>query len=47
MELVTRLLAGDRRSLARTISLIEDGGGDAHRALAELYPHTGLIAAAA
>jgi len=41
MELVTRLLAGDRRSLARIISLIEDDGRDAHKALAELYPHTG------
>ena len=41
MELVARLLSGDRRALARTISLIEDGGAEAHAALAELYPHTG------
>jgi LAO/AO transport system kinase len=41
MELVARLLEGDRRSLARVISLIEDDGRDAHRALAELYPRTG------
>ena len=41
MELVAKLLAGDRRALARTISLIEDDGPEAHAALAELYPHTG------
>ncbi len=41
MELVAKLLSGDRRALARTISLIEDGGAEAHAALAELYPYTG------
>ena len=41
MELVSLLLARDRRSLARIISLIEDDGRDARSALAELYPHTG------
>jgi len=41
MELVAKLLSGDRRALARTISLVENGGPEAHAALAELYPHTG------
>jgi LAO/AO transport system kinase len=41
MELVERLLAGDRRALARTLSLVEDDGSDARAALAALYPHTG------
>ncbi|MDH7487071.1 MAG: methylmalonyl Co-A mutase-associated GTPase MeaB [Anaerolineae bacterium] len=41
MELVKKLLAGDRRALAHTISLVEDDGPEAHAALAALYPHTG------
>jgi LAO/AO transport system kinase len=41
MELVTRLLSGDRRALARTISVVENGGAEAHRALAALFRHTG------
>jgi len=41
MELVERLLVGDRRALARVISLVEDDGPEAHAALRELYPHTG------
>lgn len=40
-ELVQRLLAGDRRSLARVISLVENGAPEARQALAQLYPHTG------
>ena len=36
-----QLLAGNRRALARTISLVEDGGPEAHALLAALYPHTG------
>ena len=39
--LVARLLAGDRRALARTISIVEHGGPDARTALAKLYPYTG------
>jgi LAO/AO transport system kinase len=35
------LLSGNRRALARTISLVEDGGPDAAAALGALYPHTG------
>ena len=41
MEIVAKLLAGDRRALARVISLVEDDGPEAHAALAALYPHTG------
>jgi len=41
MELVAKLLAGDRRALARVISLVEDDGPEVHAALAELYAHTG------
>ncbi len=40
-ELVRRLLAGERRALARAISLVEDGAAVGHRALALLYSHTG------
>ncbi|MFN3761908.1 MAG: methylmalonyl Co-A mutase-associated GTPase MeaB [Anaerolineae bacterium] len=41
MELVHRILEGDRRALARLISLIEDDGPPAQAALAALYPYTG------
>ena len=41
MELTQRLLAGDRRALARLISLVENDGVAARAALAEVYPHTG------
>jgi len=44
LELVDRLLAGDRRAAARLISLIEDDGEQARSALADLYPHTGRAA---
>jgi LAO/AO transport system kinase len=40
-EIVERLLAGDRRTLARLISRIEDDGHEALDALVALYPHTG------
>ena len=36
-----RLLAGERRALARAISLVEDGTAVGHLALALLYSHTG------
>ena len=39
--LVERLLAGETRSLARVISLIEDSHPLAQVALEKLYPHTG------
>ena len=39
--LVERLLAGDRRALARVISKIERGDPETPEIIAELYPHTG------
>ncbi len=39
--LVKDLLAGDKRSAAKLISLIEDDEPDAAEALALIYPHTG------
>ncbi len=41
MDLVTEALEGNRRALARLISLIEDDHPQARAALAALYPHTG------
>ena len=41
MDIVARLLAGDRRAAARLISIVEDDGQEARQALADLYPHTG------
>ena len=41
MELIKRLLAGDRRAVARLISMIENNGPETREALAALYPHTG------
>lgn len=40
-DLVGRLLNGDRRALARVISLVEGQAAEGHQALALLYPHTG------
>lgn len=40
-DLATRILAGDRRALARAISLVEQGGAQAKALMAEIYPHTG------
>jgi LAO/AO transport system kinase len=40
-SLVRRALSGDRRSIARLISLVEDGGADLGAVMEELYPHTG------
>jgi len=39
--LVDRTLAGDRRALSRVVTIVENGGSDARRAIAALYPHTG------
>jgi LAO/AO transport system kinase len=39
--LVQQVLAGRRRAIARTISLIENGGAEAQTMLAALHPHTG------
>ncbi len=41
MDLVPGVLNGDRRALARLISLIEDDGPPARAALSALYPYTG------
>jgi LAO/AO transport system kinase len=40
-SLVRRALTGDRRSVARLITLVEDGGADLGAVMEELYPHTG------
>lgn len=40
-SLAQSVLAGDRRALARAISLVEDGRAGATQILAALYPHTG------
>ena len=40
-DIVARLLAGDRRALARLISHVENDGQTAVEALTALYPHTG------
>jgi LAO/AO transport system ATPase len=40
-DLATRILAGDRRALARAISLVEQGGAQAKALMAEIYPHSG------
>jgi LAO/AO transport system kinase len=39
--LVQQVLAGERRALARVISLVENGEPEGHEALRLLYPHTG------
>jgi LAO/AO transport system kinase len=39
--IIARLLAGERRALARLISRVENDGQEATRILAALYPHTG------
>ncbi len=38
---VAAVLAGDRRALARLVTLIENGAPEAEAALAALFPHTG------
>ena len=39
--LVERALGGERRSIARLISLVEDGGPELGEVMKALYPHTG------
>lgn len=41
MDLVDRLLSGDRRAAAQLVTLMEDDGPGAREAIAALYPHTG------
>jgi LAO/AO transport system kinase len=43
-ELGQRLLAGDRRALARGISLVEDDRAEGWELVREVYPHTGNAA---
>ena len=43
-ELVTGVLAGDRRALARSISLVEDGEADGTEIVRRVYPSTGRAA---
>ena len=40
-DLVARALGGERRAIARLISLVEDGGAGLAEAMNHLYPHTG------
>jgi LAO/AO transport system kinase len=42
--LASRLLAGDRRALARGISLVEDDRAEGWQLVREVYPHTGHAA---
>jgi LAO/AO transport system kinase len=42
--LAQRLLAGDRRALARAISLVEDDRPEGWELVREVYPHTGAAA---
>lgn len=41
MDLVDRLLSGDKRAVARLITLVENDAPQAREALSLLYPHTG------
>jgi LAO/AO transport system kinase len=43
-ELVTGVLAGERRALARAITLVEDGSAEAEALVREVYPRTGRAA---
>ena len=43
-DLAERLLAGDRRALARAISLVEDDRPEGWELVREVYPHTGTAA---
>src|SRR5690242_13289890 len=42
--LIERLLAGDKRALARAISLVEDDDPEGWELVREVYPHTGKAA---
>lgn len=41
MELAEKVLAGDRRALARLLTVVENGGAAAQAAMRRLFPHTG------
>lgn len=40
-ELAKKMLEGDRRSIARLLTIIENGLPEAQEAISKLYPHTG------
>src|ERR1051325_6892676 len=40
-KLIERVLAGDARAVARAISKVEDGAGDAAELMRAVFPHTG------
>jgi len=40
-RLVADVVSGDRRSIAKTITLIENDSAEAQRIISQLYPHTG------
>ena len=40
-EIAEGVLAGDKRSVAKAITITENGGSEAHRLIALIYPHTG------
>jgi LAO/AO transport system kinase len=41
MNLAQKVLAGDKKAIARAISSVEDGAGESLELLKELFPHTG------
>lgn len=41
MGLIDQMRAGDRRAMARLVTIVENGGEDSRRALSKLYQHTG------
>ena len=43
-ELTEKLLAGDKRALARAISLVENDDPEGWALVREIYPHTGKAA---
>ena len=43
-ELVAGVLAGERRALARAITLVEDGAPEAEALVRDVYPRTGRAA---
>jgi len=40
-EIAKGVLAGDRRSIARAITMVENNGPEAHKLIAAVFPHTG------
>ncbi|OFV67717.1 MAG: GTPase [Candidatus Syntrophoarchaeum caldarius] len=41
MDIVKKILEGDRRAIAKSITMVENGHPDAHEMMQELYPHAG------